>query len=591
MYTNVYRCRINGGFPGKPGANPMPRPQPPRACRGSPELCTKGAKQMVFFGQKEGNNVPGVGHFNTDFGFAEGAQKDIWQTDERKLTATVGAPTATAKLAARDWDKKWYRETWSEKELNAKWTDEEQSYIDTELKDYWHIIMNREDYGVIPYDDLSVPAQYIVRKLRAQIWLATHTLTAMPKTTRAAKPKPTDTNAHASSVIAALKKIAEKGGEIKKKQEEEKKKQDEGKKHPSFAEQKKQEEEEKKKKEEEEKKKAGEKKVDEQRSGDSGAKEISWGYAHLNDYIRRMAGEMKSLNRKQIDMLRESHEEMKKDENYPPDLLKWWDKLKGLSDDGKRKKRRDDTDFPRPTAFPDDRKQREAFQIWQITNTMNVEDVQTTQLLMLKPKPTPTPTKTAAWKPTGTYPSLWQYWLDEIRHDPKFKISGGQQRFIDGVRFQEEQGWKGPWDQQIWDAIYSMRHKQKRWWKDEKGNIALEDWDTRTYRDPFDFDRWTRKIEWTDDEIRGITTSEMPHYRELVHKVEGLGGWNSGVLKKPDRELNEVVHIRWPEIYLLRKIRFTKKKLRESVEEYFDEHRWRRSAIPGERRRSRMVPE
>lgn len=37
MYTNAYRCTIKGGWEGKPGADPLPEPQPPKACAGRTE--------------------------------------------------------------------------------------------------------------------------------------------------------------------------------------------------------------------------------------------------------------------------------------------------------------------------------------------------------------------------------------------------------------------------------------------------------------------------------------------------------------------------------------------------------------------------
>jgi hypothetical protein len=51
-------------------------------CEDDPSKCVKGAKQMIFFNQADGNNVinpPKMPTYNLRMGFYEGAQNDIFQ--------------------------------------------------------------------------------------------------------------------------------------------------------------------------------------------------------------------------------------------------------------------------------------------------------------------------------------------------------------------------------------------------------------------------------------------------------------------------------------------------------------------------------
>jgi hypothetical protein len=53
MYHQAFRCRVTGAT----STTPVASPKPPVWCEGNPDACTKGAKQMVYWNQAEGNNI------------------------------------------------------------------------------------------------------------------------------------------------------------------------------------------------------------------------------------------------------------------------------------------------------------------------------------------------------------------------------------------------------------------------------------------------------------------------------------------------------------------------------------------------------
>ena len=80
-----YNCRITNV---KPTARTLAPAKTPVWCEGEPDKCVKGAKGMIVFSQKEGNNIdidgvqldgawksPG---YNEKTGFTDGAQNDIF---------------------------------------------------------------------------------------------------------------------------------------------------------------------------------------------------------------------------------------------------------------------------------------------------------------------------------------------------------------------------------------------------------------------------------------------------------------------------------------------------------------------------------
>lgn len=86
MYMLPYKCIVTGAKSTIPLDTPA---SPPRWCEDDPTKCIKGAKQIIFWAQKDGNNVivEGTqrdGHlkspgYNQKMGFREGAQDDIFQ--------------------------------------------------------------------------------------------------------------------------------------------------------------------------------------------------------------------------------------------------------------------------------------------------------------------------------------------------------------------------------------------------------------------------------------------------------------------------------------------------------------------------------
>jgi len=84
MYHQGFRCRVTGAT----SVTPVATGKPPVWCQGNPGACTKGAKQMVYWNQLEGNNVwvnglndrgfPKSPGYNAVMGFMDGAQNDIF---------------------------------------------------------------------------------------------------------------------------------------------------------------------------------------------------------------------------------------------------------------------------------------------------------------------------------------------------------------------------------------------------------------------------------------------------------------------------------------------------------------------------------
>ncbi|CAE6451815.1 unnamed protein product [Rhizoctonia solani] len=80
MYMNNFQCKITGAT----SNTPIPQGQVPVRCVGDPSKCVKGAKQPFYWDQAEGNNVfeniytPPL--YLDSYGFADGAQNDIWDT-------------------------------------------------------------------------------------------------------------------------------------------------------------------------------------------------------------------------------------------------------------------------------------------------------------------------------------------------------------------------------------------------------------------------------------------------------------------------------------------------------------------------------
>ncbi|KAG8901992.1 hypothetical protein FRB99_004976 [Tulasnella sp. 403] len=87
MYLTFFQCAITNV---QPTAKKIGKPQPPRRCgvdhisgrTADPKNCTIGAKQPLYWYQKERNNVAGdtydPPYYNGYLGWADGAQNDIF---------------------------------------------------------------------------------------------------------------------------------------------------------------------------------------------------------------------------------------------------------------------------------------------------------------------------------------------------------------------------------------------------------------------------------------------------------------------------------------------------------------------------------
>ena len=82
MVHNGFRCKVTG----KTGDKPLAKPVVARKCPYDRNNCTVGAKTPFIWQQNEGSNVlqdeRDPPFYNWEYGFAQGAQMDVWQTDD-----------------------------------------------------------------------------------------------------------------------------------------------------------------------------------------------------------------------------------------------------------------------------------------------------------------------------------------------------------------------------------------------------------------------------------------------------------------------------------------------------------------------------
>jgi hypothetical protein len=92
MYHQGFRCRVTN-----PTSNTaLATPKPPAWCEGQPDKCTKGAKQMLYWHQADGNNIitegldlagqPKSPAYNMKTGFADGRVLSLKMTAILQLT-------------------------------------------------------------------------------------------------------------------------------------------------------------------------------------------------------------------------------------------------------------------------------------------------------------------------------------------------------------------------------------------------------------------------------------------------------------------------------------------------------------------------
>ncbi|KAL0958756.1 hypothetical protein HGRIS_014078 [Hohenbuehelia grisea] len=80
-----FKCRVTNV---RSTARRVAPAKPPVWCEDNPARCTRGAKQMVYWNQLDGNNIEVSGNdlsghprspgYNAKLGFADGAQNDIF---------------------------------------------------------------------------------------------------------------------------------------------------------------------------------------------------------------------------------------------------------------------------------------------------------------------------------------------------------------------------------------------------------------------------------------------------------------------------------------------------------------------------------
>ncbi|KAG5634885.1 hypothetical protein H0H81_000415 [Sphagnurus paluster] len=84
MYHQGFKCMVTGAT----STAPVAVGKPPVWCEDDQSKCTKGAKQMIYWNQQDGNNIQVSGNdlsghpkspaYNSKLGFADGAQNDIF---------------------------------------------------------------------------------------------------------------------------------------------------------------------------------------------------------------------------------------------------------------------------------------------------------------------------------------------------------------------------------------------------------------------------------------------------------------------------------------------------------------------------------
>ena len=78
MYMQGHKCIVTRST----STRKLAVAKSPVYCEDNPAKCVKGAKQMIFYQQLDGNNVqnpPKMPTYNARMGFSDGAQNDIFQ--------------------------------------------------------------------------------------------------------------------------------------------------------------------------------------------------------------------------------------------------------------------------------------------------------------------------------------------------------------------------------------------------------------------------------------------------------------------------------------------------------------------------------
>ena len=100
MYMNAFQCKITGAT----ATTPIPQGQVPVRCVDDSSKCIKGAKQPFYWDQAERNNMfegiytPPL--YLDSYGFADGAQNDIWDTVGGSTGAVEKSTSVSSSTAA-----------------------------------------------------------------------------------------------------------------------------------------------------------------------------------------------------------------------------------------------------------------------------------------------------------------------------------------------------------------------------------------------------------------------------------------------------------------------------------------------------------
>nr|XP_019051361.1 hypothetical protein I302_01810 [Kwoniella bestiolae CBS 10118]OCF30291.1 hypothetical protein I302_01810 [Kwoniella bestiolae CBS 10118] len=95
IYNIAYRCQVTGQTN---SANTVQKGAVPNKCDNNPSKCVKGPKTPMYLWQADGNNLPNLDtppNYRDNWGFADGAQDDIFQASANPAGSTVTNSSAT----------------------------------------------------------------------------------------------------------------------------------------------------------------------------------------------------------------------------------------------------------------------------------------------------------------------------------------------------------------------------------------------------------------------------------------------------------------------------------------------------------------
>jgi hypothetical protein len=96
MYMTPFVCNVTGAT----NTAKVAAGVAPVDCRNDQSKCVKGAKNPMYWKNKEGNNMPNAGHdaptYSAGYGFSDGAQADIFNPPASTVTTTPGSTPSTS---------------------------------------------------------------------------------------------------------------------------------------------------------------------------------------------------------------------------------------------------------------------------------------------------------------------------------------------------------------------------------------------------------------------------------------------------------------------------------------------------------------